>query len=434
MNASELSRQLLFYGYNEVTDYLKNSTLNRYIYKKFLVLLPENQITVPMVKLFNEIYYQCIHVNFDAMPGVDVESRYISECETWLGSKPAMEVVFSCVYAILNNKQLNFQEECFLSQVTSYIKVCDFHLFADELEKEVHWLGITLPDQFPAMTSPVERVPKFEYVDDRHRSLTDIINSSVETRLGLDPQHFELMEHTEAWMTVTGKYSHSIIEKLVALYVEIDDQLELIERIQTTQPRTVDYDIDGFLWDLKNRIKTGKFNPEEASWGKVVKKDAGKPKEEDDYEAIKKKCKDLETQIEDIKKSHEMEMARREAQYKAEIDKIRKERNALAHEPVSEKTSETDEKPKELTLTLSEMAAFVKERFSKSGADEICTMLYKKSAEHGFLGEDTFKAIDGIVPAVLKRSTPQTNVEITTAHQVNVNPQEVKNYTKDGKN
>ena len=129
-----------------------------------------------------------------------------------------------------------------------------------------------------------------------------------------------------------------------------------------------------------------------------------------------------------------MEMARREAQYKAEIDKIRKERNALAHEPVSEKTSETDEKPKELTLTLSEMAAFVKERFSKSGADEICTMLYKKSAEHGFLGEDTFKAIDGIVPAVLKRSTPQTNVEITTAHQVNVNPQEVKNYTKDGKN
>lgn len=47
MNASELSRQLLFYGYDEVTDYLKNSPLNRYIYKKFLTLLPEYGITVP---------------------------------------------------------------------------------------------------------------------------------------------------------------------------------------------------------------------------------------------------------------------------------------------------------------------------------------------------------------------------------------------------
>ena len=41
MNASELNRQLLFYGYSEVTDYLKNSPLNRYIYKKFLTILPE---------------------------------------------------------------------------------------------------------------------------------------------------------------------------------------------------------------------------------------------------------------------------------------------------------------------------------------------------------------------------------------------------------
>lgn len=94
-------------------------------------------------------------------------------------------------------------------------------------------------------------------------------------------------------------------------------------------------------------------------------------------------------------------------------------------------TSEPDDKPKELTLTLSEMAAFVKERFSKSGADEICTMLYKKSAEHGSLGEDTFKAIDEIVPAVLKRSAPQTNVDITTAHQVNLRPEMVNNNTKE---
>lgn len=70
MNASELSRQLLFYGYDEVTDYLKNSPLNRYIYKKFLTILPEYGITVPLVTMFNEIYYQCVRVNYDGMPGV----------------------------------------------------------------------------------------------------------------------------------------------------------------------------------------------------------------------------------------------------------------------------------------------------------------------------------------------------------------------------
>ena len=41
MTPSGLHRQLLFYGYDEVTDFLKNSPLNRHIYKKYLDLLPD---------------------------------------------------------------------------------------------------------------------------------------------------------------------------------------------------------------------------------------------------------------------------------------------------------------------------------------------------------------------------------------------------------
>ena len=124
-----------------------------------------------------------------------------------------------------------------------------------------------------------------------------------------------------------------------------------------------------------------------------------------------------------------MEKARLEAQYKAEIEKVRKERNMLAHAPVVE--HEPEAKPKELTLTLTEIADHVKARFSKSGADEICTLLYGKAAEHGYLGEETFKLIDGIVPAILKRDKPQQTIEIPKVQQVNINPQTVNNHLKD---
>lgn len=70
MTPSGLHRQLLFYGYDEVTDFLKNSPLNRHIYMKYLDLLPERNIEVPMVRLFNE------SINFnDTVTQVNVNSQ-----------------------------------------------------------------------------------------------------------------------------------------------------------------------------------------------------------------------------------------------------------------------------------------------------------------------------------------------------------------------
>ena len=445
MNASELSRQLLFYGYEEVTDYLKNSPMNRYLYKMFLRVLPQCDIKVPMVTLFNEIYYQCVRVNYDGAPGVDIQQRYLAEEENWLQSKRAADLVFAVVWAVLKVKRdQTFHEDCFLSQLDPLMgsnEMCDV---AHTIQTEFRYVGMEVPNPFPTLTCPLDGIPKFEVVKDRHRSLDDIIHASVESKLGLDNQFFELQEHTTAWMTVTSNYSHAVIEKLVRLYSKPEDQLELIDRIQKTLPRDEIIKQDGFIKDLVSRIKTGNF---ESDGAQMVKNEAENgelqvtyyaalyrdslKKEKDVVEELKQERDSLLAQIEALKKIHEMEMARMEAKYKAEVQSIKEERNKLAHEPAVKAEPEAISKPKELTLTLSEIAVFVKDRFSSSGANEICTMLYGKAAEHNFLGEDTFKVIDGIVPAVLKRDVPHTKIDIPTAQQVNINPQQVINQAKE---
>jgi len=431
---------------------LKNSPLNRYIYKKFLTILPEYGITVPLVTMFNEIYYQCVRVNYDGMPGVDVEKRYIAEEEERLQSQTATNIVFGLTWAILRSKRKQtFHEECFLSQLTPYIENCGIREVVKTFHTEIRYLDIEIPDSFPTMTCPVDDIPKFVVVERnyRHRSLTDMINASVESRLGLDNQFFEYNEHTEAWMAVTSNYSHSVIENYVRLYSRPEDQLELIDRIQKTLPREEIIKQDKFFKDLISRIKTGNFEPEDALTGLRIKREYHEPDEQQDLEYnmalyrascddeldivddLKQERDSLKTQLADLQKSHEMEMARMEAKYKGEIEKIRIERNKLAHEPVVVKTPIKEAKPKELTLTLSEVATFVKERFSRAGANEVCTMLYSKASDHGFLGEDTFKVIDGIVPGVIEREKPHQTIEIPQAGQVNINPQQVINQTKE---
>lgn len=81
-------------------------------------------------------------------------------------------------------------------------------------------------------------------------------------------------------------------------------------------------------------------------------------------------------------------------------------------------------------FTFSEMAEIVKTRFSKAGAEEFTNMLYKLASKHGYLDENTSRAIDGIVAAVIEREKGSTTVQIPTAHQVNINPHQVTNEIK----
>lgn len=439
MNASELNRQLLFYGYSEATDFLKNSPLNRYLYKQFLNILPKYGIGIPMVQLFNEIYYQCVRVNYDGTPGVDIKQRYFEEESEWLKSEAAANLVFVIVWDLLKAKRkLTFHEDCFLSQMTPYIEDCELIEIGRTIYTELRYLEIEIPDPFPTLTCPISSIPKFEYIprENRHRSLTDMINASVESKLNLGNQFFEMNEHTEAWRTVTSNYSLSIIEKYIRLYSNPDDQLELIDRLRRTLPHDDNISLEEFIMKLANSIKTGNFDPDDSSAGREdgnrqESYEISRAEDIDMVGDLKKERDELKSQIDELQKSHKMELAKMEAQYKAEIDKIGKERNRLAHEPEAREEQDSAPKPKELTLTLSEIVDFVKERFSRSGAAEMCTMLYGKAIEHNRVDEDVFKLIEGIVPAIIKRDKPQTNVDIKEASQVNINPQEVINhYTK----
>lgn len=138
----------------------------------------------------------------------------------------------------------------------------------------------------------------------------------------------------------------------------------------------------------------------------------------------------LRVQIQEQRKSHEMEIARLKAYYEAEIKKVKHERNLLAHGtiPVAE-----DLKHRELKLPVSEIVEYVKEIFSKSGAQEVSTMLFQFAIDHKFLEIDVLKQISGIIPAIQERDRHQNHIGITTAAQVNINPQQVINHTKEEK-
>lgn len=135
----------------------------------------------------------------------------------------------------------------------------------------------------------------------------------------------------------------------------------------------------------------------------------------------------LKYQIEELKKSHAMELARVKAAYQAEMATLREERNRLAHcqgaRPVDEAT---DNEP---TVTIVEVVNLVKERFTKIGAMEVSTLLFHLAGEKGIMTNEIFKLIDGIVPAVINREHQSFNFN-NTVHQVNINS-EVENKHKE---
>ena len=80
-----------------------------------------------------------------------------------------------------------------------------------------------------------------------------------------------------------------------------------------------------------------------------------------------------------------------------------------------------------LMFNLDEMADYMKERFSKSGAEEVSAMLYHLAVEHGTMAEETFRQIDSIVPAILKRNKLQQIFNLPNVSQFNNNPGTVVN-------
>lgn len=428
MNASELSRKLLYCGYSDLTDYLMNSPLNRYIYKKLLVDLPRLQIDVPVLDLFNEIYYQNVRVRYDHTPGQEVLKRYVGEEERWLNSKPAAYMVFCYVWAMLSvRRNLSFHEECFVEQMRQIIWDGDYEDLAQMVKSDIMTQGLVVADEVPAKPCPINEIPMRVDVVSRSDSFAKRLAVFL-----LDEDE-RLDSELNPWKTLTNNFSHSVIEQYLWLYDTIDEQMNLIRRIENACPKKDFRKHQDSFEDLCDRIKLGQYDR-----SKFYIHD---PEDDEDdldeefelnlvkvyNEAVDAEDKE-DAQANALQYKHECELLKRcVEEQKMEIEQLKKEleQKTVVDTPNQQPVQEGN------TLPIAEMVAHVKQRFSKAGAEEFCTMYYHLAMEHGNLDEETSKLIDGIVPAILQRDAHHQTINIPTAQQVNINPKEVVNHTKE---
>lgn len=258
MTASELNRKLLFCGYDEVGPFINESPLNRHIYKQLIGILPYYPIEVPVVTLFNEVYYQCVRVNYDNSPGIDIAERYLAEEEAWLHSGPAACLVFAMVWAMLRGKRgLTFPEECFIGQLEPFVDNGEFCSFAKKLYEHIITLHLDVPEEFKPMTCPIDEVPVISIKRMMSMSYSGhVLLSEVEGE-GFYKKLMEWEDYNAAWRKVTDRFSHSVIEKYIKLYTEPADQLHLLDCIRTSFAiEDVEWN-DWFMDRLEQKIKAG---------------------------------------------------------------------------------------------------------------------------------------------------------------------------------
>lgn len=442
MHPSELNRKLLFYGYGEVSDHLKNSPLNRYLYKRILGVLSASGIGVPVVTLFNEIYYQCVRVNYDATPGSDIERRYWLEEEGLLRSSEGAQLVYCVVWALLNIKRnITFHEECFLRGMATFIRNSAFRSLAEELSGELLSRNLDVPECFPVMTCPISEV---DMLWNKSELLGDCYKNSLKYR---NRVAYIKRNYHEAWKEVTGLYSPTAIEKYVQLYSAQEDQLKLIRYMMTGIKDDEFRKWSPFFSDLEQRIKTGSLGPSDhLPDPSLIPSDANVAEGEESrihfslgdaddsgldlVRRYRQERDELMLQVEELRKSHAMELARMEAQHQAVKMELMKENSKFIRWPSKKRA--IDLKPSKwntnkLMFSLDEVADYMKERFSKSGAEEVSAMLYHFAVKHGTLAEETFQQIDSIVPAILKRDAPRQIFEMPNVQQFNNNPGTVVN-------
>ena len=424
MNASELQRKLLYWGYTDLTDYLRNSPLNRYLYKQMLDYKEKFSIETPIITLFNEIYYQCVRVGFDSNPGENIHGRYLKEEEFWLKSKAAAEMVFIFVWVLLKRKRkLSFNEECFVDHLNPLVQHSANKELIEDILKDMQEKDIKVPDQFAPMHYPVAGIPIQKKPD--HNSIFRRLGRYIHRALQPDDR---FIPSGNSWLSLTDNYSHALIERYVKLYTNVNDRLALLDHIEHSCTRRQHKRHEDFFLGLRAHITSGQIvvkvlrdGEEPTKWeesGMIGAQEFLNPytnELQNIAEQYKQERDEVRQECEDQKKAYELQLARLEAK----LAELKNERNQLAHQPALQDVDKGN--TKELILTLNEVATHVKERFSKSGADEVSTMLYHMAIERGILEEETFKLIDGIVPAVLRRDVSQTHVEIPTATQVNIN-------------
>ena len=412
-----------------MADYLKNSQVNRFIYKQMLDLLPDHHIEIPELTLFNEIYYQCVRVQYDGNPGEDVSLRYLDEEEAWLGpdSGHANILVFCYVYVLVGQKVHLFpHEECFLKQLFPLIEGCEFIPAATELLKYMKDHDIHSPYKFQARPCPLKEIPM--RIDLEYRtSMT--VGEKLRKTLSLPVESSPI--DFNPWRKVTDNFCRNGILFYVKLYDNREDQLRLVERIELACTKYERKSLEEFFTKLRIYILDGGYVNNSIPYTTAMRDEVygftGEWRNDREVKCLQNENDELQQRLDELQHTNEVERNRIEAKYQAEIAELKQRISESAAKTVSDEDAHKS-KPAELTLTISELTDYVKERFSKSGGDEVSTMLYRLATKHRNLDEETFRLIDSIGPAIWERDHPFTKVEISTAQQVNINPQNVHNH------
>ena len=431
MNASELHRKLFYCGYTDISAYLNDNPVNRYLYKQLIEVRQREAISVPILKIFNEVYYQCVKVQTDSHPGEEVQRRYLKDAEDWLGSKKTALMVVSIVWALLQRKyKMSFNDECFIDQITQSVKQGSYIVLANDLVSFMQSGDIYSPQEFKIMPCKVSDLPTdHSYIGD------------------------------ETWRAVTENFTAPVIERLLTLYSNRSDQADLLNCIVGGMSYDEKQAHSEFIHRLREGVNAGNYlphgnyfdnidNEEESPTVEeiVAYQTAGEdPVPDKDYmftsglsqyldkvfddrtEQYKQERDTYKYRFEEERKAHAADVARIDANYKAEIARLKA---LLDQQPQQETPAKKIEGKTEPSFTIAEMVALVKERFSKSGADEVSSMFYSLAAEHQYLNGDVLKLINGIVPAVLQRDRQNQYFEMPNVQQFNNNPANVINNPK----
>lgn len=454
MTASELHRKLLYYGYDDVTDYLMNSPVHRYLYREFLDLLPAHKIEVSALKIFNEIYYQLIRIPLDRHPGEDIQRRYLEECTGWLGSPNAAELVFCIVVAFMKRKEkLSFQEECFLQQLLPLIDGSLYVSLAKELKDYMDGQCISVPSEYAPMPIPVKDIPKdLIYVIVKEG---DWFTNSIKHALGMGGRSSG--DFVNPWKQITYDFSYKMMEWYIKLYTTIEDQQELLNRIEKACadneykahrndftklrdcitagefiPIRQTIDSDDYLYNIEDYRErkpwTPRFESNDEAERVFNEEYAAAAEKFEESSQEKEELSALEKRIEEMQKLHNDELLELRSKYQSEIEELKRQ---LEEKSASTAMDENNESEEEFMLPVSEMVAIVKERFTEIGANEFYGMLSKLAVQHGHMSEEDWQMMDGIVPAVIQRGKLQQTIEIPYAGQVNIGPQKVINQAKE---
>ena len=387
MTVSELHRKLLYRGHDDMADYLRNSPFNRCVYNVILQYGPK-PLPLDILTLFNEVYYQCVRINYDSTPGTDLSTRYVLEEKLWLTSIQSANLVFNIIWGIFRCKEdLTFNEGCFVKQFLPIMN--------DNLDRDLAYVLIQNladarvfpPKHFYPLPTPVNELPPITGNSD-----------------------------CQVWRQVTNNFYQNTIERYLELYETPEEQTNLLSVIEEAYNEAGDKGCRVDFAKLRQGIIANVYR-------QVEEQEASHAEEMD--QTYKEQLKELKQKYQDLEESQEYRLKEIETQYQAELRDLRMK---LEEKVLSEKQKDDS---KVLLFTFTEMTEYVKERFSQAGAEAFTNMLYTLARKHGYLDEELSKAIDGIVPAVIERDKPKQTVHIPAAHQVNINPKQVTNEFKD---